>query len=324
MTWRDNTTRFLIFLVIILIVVICYGIIPITGGFFNRFKWNRFRNRFNFLRLKSLLDYRQYRQLGNENNLRIINSTSDIYRFTGNIESITDGNTLWVRGDDLTIPVSLEKTKCFLLPMHEGEEESEGEAPQQIRWNRVSTLSEGTKVFIGGQIRTEDNRLSFISSKEQPLMIIFYSCPDDELTGRIIRSARTRNEYWNSITPASLVIGALALISIAASFLGRPAFRLTVITSFVAVFIPILPVLPPGFLLTVLYRRLTWNARRLRVDWDLLHFDLLPDVPKSLEKKYAIRAYSLEALAWMIMLLGAAVNVVFIFLILFVFNIISF
>jgi len=274
------------------------------------------------LRLNPLLDYRLYRQIGNENGLRIEKSAGDFFRFIGNVESITDNDTLWVRGDDLTIPVSLEKTKCFLLPMHEGE--GEPQPPEQFRWNRVSTLSEGTKVFIGGLIKTQDNRLIFTSSKEQPLLIIFYSCPDDELTNRIIRASRTKNEYWNSITPASLVIGALILISIAASFLGRPAFRLTVIVSFVAVFVPVLPVLPPGFLFTVLYRRLTWNARRLRVERDLIHFDLMPGISKNLKKKYAIRAYTLETFAWIVMLLGAGINIVFIFLILFSFNIISF
>ena len=334
--------------------------------------------------MEPLLDYRRYRQIDGE---------GGVFRFTGEIESITDGNTLWVKGEDLTIPVSLEKTRCFLLPVTEGE--GVPEAPEQIRWNRVSTLTEGARVFIGGQIKTLNNRLSFCPAKEKPLMVLFYNCPDTELTGNIIRAARTRNEYWNSFTPISIAIGALALVYMAASFLGRPAFRLTVISALVAVFVPVLPVIPPGILFTVLYRRMTWQARKFRSYWDLVRlplchlpgypqqqsavidtgekygyvtlntlaeqeavpwllpenqkqgkksklyffgtlasgtgeeyplprrskdpfvsFGILPDDPARLALRYAIKAYTLEALAWLILLTGISVNVVFIIFIL--------
>jgi len=244
------------------------------------------------------------------------------FRFTGGIESITDGKTLWVRGEDLTIPVSLADTKCYLLPMHEGD--GFPDAPEQINWNQVSTLTEGAKVFIGGMTRSENSRLNFISTKENPLMVIFYSCSDDDLPPAVIRAAGTHNEYWNTITPISLVIGALALIYIAASYVERPAFRLTFISSFIAVFIPLLPVIPPGFLLTVIYRRLTWSARILRSDYDLARFGLLPDFTQKSARKFAIRAYSLEIFAWIIMLLGIFANIIFIYMILIFFKVISF
>jgi len=370
-------------------VAVWYGILPIAGGFYNRNKWRKFRNRFDELRLAPLLDYRRYRQIDTE---------GGVFRFTGGIESITDGHTLWVRGEDLTIPVSLEKTICYLLPVHDGE--GIPEAPEQIRWNRVSTITEGAKVFIGGQIKTRNNRLSFCPAKENPLMVIFYNCPDTELTGGIIRAARTRNEYWNSLTPISIVIGALALVYMAASFLGRPAFRLTVISALVAIFVPVLPVIPPGILFTVLYRRMTWHARNFRAYRDIarlplryllpeypqrqsavldsgeeygyvkldslpaqetvpwlipenqkqgkksklyffgalasragekyplpqrskdpfVSFGILPADPALLSCRYAIKAYIMEASAWFILLLGIAVNVVFI---IFIFQLLS-
>jgi len=253
-------------------VAVFYGILPISGAFLNRSKWRKFRNRFDILRLAPLLDYSRYRKLEGE---------GDVFRFTGGIESITDGQTLWVKGEDLTIPVSLEKTMCFLLPVHEGT--SLPEAPEQIRWNRVSTLTEGVKVYIGGQLQTQNGRLSFCSTKEQPLMVLFYNCPDTELTNAVIRAARTRNDYWHTLTPVSLVLGALALLYMAASFLGRPAYRLTVISALVAIFVPVLPVIPPGILFTVLYRRLTWHARNSRAYWDLAILPLrylLPEYPQ--------------------------------------------
>jgi hypothetical protein len=287
-----------------------------TGAFFRRYRWKRFRNRFNELRLSQSLDYRVYRQLPEE---------GGIFRFTGEIESITDGHTLWVKGDDLTIPVSLEKTRCFLLPLSEG---TEPEAPQMIRWKSVCTLSEGAKVFIGGQIKTQNNRLTFCSAKENPLMVIFYNCPDDDLPREIISGARTRNDYWNSLTPISIVIGALALIYIAASFHNRPAYHLTVITALVSIFIPVFPVLPPGLLLTVLYRRLAWNVRKIKVNWDIAYFGLLSrhtdDSKQSIMRRYAIRAFFLEVFTWLLLLSGVFLNMVFIFLLLIQFEVISF
>jgi len=259
-----------------------------------------------------------YRHLNKEKS----SCSNGIYRFSGNIESITDGHTLWVRGEDLTLPVSLEKTKCYLLPKHEGE--GEPDAPSQMSWNRISTLSEGVKVFVAGVIKDRNKRQSFCSTKENPLTVIFYSCLDEELTEDIIRAARTKGEYWNSLTPISIVTGALGLIFIAATYLGRPAYHLAVISALVAVFIPVYPVLPPGFLLTLIYRRVSQNARNMRISCDFALFNLIEGAEKEAAKRYAIRAYSLEALAWVLMLLGIGINIVFIFLILSLFQVVSF
>jgi len=269
------------------------------------------------------LDYRQYRQLSNE---------GGIFKFAGGIESITDGHTLWVRGDDLTIPVSLKydssvKTDCFLLPKQEGEVP---ESPEQINWNQISTLSEGAKVFIGGKVKMKNDRLSFCSTKEEPLMVIFYNCPDNDLPSVIISSARARHGYWNNLSPITTIIGALSLIYIAASLLNRPAFRLTVICAIISVFLPILPVLPPGLLFTTLYRRFSWNARKLRASKDLIHSGLLPVTDKmqttfeQSEKHYAVKAFFMELLAWVSLVFGILINIFFIFLLLFIFQVISF
>ena len=369
-----------------MIAAVFYGVIPISGGFYKRSKWRRFRNRFDELRLSPLLNYRQYRQLGND---------GGVFRFTGELESIT-GETLWVRGENLTIPVSLKKTKCFLLPIYEGETP---ETPEQIRWNRVSTITDGAKVFIGGQIKNQNDRLNFCSTKENPLMVIFYNCPDSELTSGIIRSARARNEYWNNFTMVSIAIGAISLIYTAVSLLDRPALRLNVIGALTAVFAPILQSFPPSYLFTILYRRMTWDARNLRAYWDLarlpmrflqpeqesgilstgekygfvkldslpdettsgtipflipedagkerkqpwyffgvldgtsslpqrskdpfVSFGILPTNPSLLVRRYAIRSYTLEVFAWLILLLGICVNIIFIFIILFLLGVIS-
>jgi hypothetical protein len=282
--WRNYTLRIADFLVIIALVVLWYGLVPIGGALISRYKWWQFRRRFDELRLRPLLDYRAYRRLSGE---------GGVFRFIGGFESVTDGRTLWIQGENLTIPVSLANARSWLLPMQEGSAFSrdaaspsgkgEGipesfdpgeEAPERIRWDRLSTITEGARVFVGGALAFQDERWCFVSTRETPLQVIFYDCPDAALTARTIRAGRNRNEYWNAVTPYSLVIGALCQIFMALSFLPRPAFRLTVITALIALFIPLYPLIPPGLLFTVLYRRLAWYARILRSYRDLARLPL--------------------------------------------------
>jgi hypothetical protein len=257
------------------IVVFFYGIAPVAGALFKRYKWHIFRRRFDELRLSPILDYQQYAQ----------KDDTGIFRFTGGFESITDGQTLWIRSENLTVPVSLENAETYLLPMQKGAPSPGGagipevfdpgeETPEKIRWERVTALAEGAKVFVGGPLVCGNGRRSFVSTKENPLMVIFYDGSDHSLTGRAIRAGRQRGEYWNGVTPYALAIGAIALIIIAGFFLFRPAYRITVITSIFALFIPLYPFIPPGLLFTVMYRRLAWRSRILRAYRDLARLPL--------------------------------------------------
>jgi hypothetical protein len=255
-------------------VILWYGLVPMTGALVKRYKWHIFRKRFDELRLSPMLDYGRYaRQQGDDS------GGHAVFRFVGGFESVTGGQTLWIRGDDLTVPVSLQNAETYLLPMQKGDGIPEifdpsDEAPEIIRWERVSAFTEGAKVYVGGLLVCQDGRWSFASTKEKRLMVIFYDGPDHSLTTRAIRAGRHRGEYWNAITPYSLVIGALCQIIIAVLFLSRPAFRLTVIVSLAALFVPLYPMIPPGLLFTVIYRRLAWRSRILRSYRDLARLPL--------------------------------------------------
>ena len=247
------------------------------GGMIKRYKWHIFRKRFDELRLSPILDYHHYcRQMPREPVSENRIQGAKTFRFVGGFESITDGQILWIRGEDLTISVSLKNAEMYLLPMQKSASLREtmaidpgDETPEKIRWERVSALTEGARVFVGGLLACQDGRWSFVSTKEHPLIVIFYDGPDHSLATQAIRAGRQRGEYWNTITPYALIIGALCQIIIAVLFLSRPAFRLTVIISIVALFIPFYPAIPPGLLFTVVYRRLTWRSRMLRAYRDL-------------------------------------------------------
>jgi hypothetical protein len=231
--------------------------------YYSRYKWKRLRKRFVDLSIAPILDYREYCRVEND---------GAAFRFTGEIESITDEHVLWLKGSDLTISVPLEKTTCFLLQKHD--KDGGFEALEQIKWNLVSTLTEVVRVYIGGHVNIRNNRLNFVSTKKMPLIVIFYNCPDTELTDSVIHAARGGNDYWNSFTPISLSLGAVSLIYIAASLSDRPAFYLVVVGAMLAVFVPVLPVIPPGLLLTFVYRRLSWHSRQFRAYRDFAHLPL--------------------------------------------------
>jgi hypothetical protein len=239
------------------------------GAFVSRRSWQVFRRRFDELRLRPFLDYAVYRQNG---------TGEGVYRFIGGVESLTDDHTLWIRDDNLTIPVALAGAQTYMLPMPEtGDPEvfdpGEGK-PERVRWDRVSTLTEGAKVFVGGSLVFRENRRIFVSTRDAPLLVIFYDGPDRSLTPRTIRAARDRNEYWNTLTPYAFILGIFSQLLIVLSFLSRPWFRQTVIAAFIALFTPLYPVIPPGVLCTVAYRHLWWRARLLRAYRDLVRLPL--------------------------------------------------
>jgi hypothetical protein len=274
--------------VIIALVALWCGLIPVAGAFWLRRSWRIFRRRFEDLCLQPVLDYAACQHTPPEGR---------VYRFTGGFESLTDtsaegegsppgGQTLWIRSDTLTVPISLKGAHTYVLPMPEGGEvlgpfDPGEESPERIRLDRISTLAEGAKVFVGGVLILREDRWTFVSTRENPLLVIFYDGPDSTLATRAIRAGRHRNEYWNRFTPYGFILNAFSQILIAASFLSRPAFRLTVIAAVIALFAPLLPLLPPGVLLTVLYRRLWWRARIFRAYRDLARQPLKYFPPES-------------------------------------------
>ena len=293
-----------------------------AGALAGRFRWRRFRRRFNNLRLRPILDYTGYRRQDADGA-----HEPAVFRFTGAFESVTDGQTLWIHGDNLTIPVSLENAETYLLPAQKNEDAGDAsspndEAPERIRWERVSALTVGAKVFIGGLLACRDGRWSFISTKENPLMVIFYDGPDQSLAALVARAGRNRGDYWNFITPYSIVLGIISLVVIASMFIYRPAFRLTVIVSCIALFVPLYPFIPPGLLCTFMYRRLFWLSRLQRIKSSLVlqppgslaDGEKMPD--RASAGQFTAMACILETLAWLVLLAGITINIVCICIIL--------
>ncbi|MDR1411238.1 MAG: hypothetical protein LBI91_03420 [Spirochaetaceae bacterium] len=269
-----------------------YGIVPIIGAFLVRRTWRYFRQRFEELRLRPLLDYSSYRHGGEGE-----------YRFIGGFESVTDGHTLWIKGAELTVPVALTGAQTYVLPMppdsdsggtaaglppggkgasprspagkavHESFDPGK-EAPQRIKWGQLTSLTEGARVFVGGALVLTNDRLAFASTKEKPLMVIFYDGPDRSLTVRTIRAGRQGNEYWNSLTPYAFALGAFSQLIMVLVYMQRPVFQLSVIAAFAAMLLPLFPLIPPGLVFTVVYRNLWWRGRVYRAYRDMVRLPL--------------------------------------------------
>jgi hypothetical protein len=234
----------------------------VAGAFISRRGWRLFRKRLDTLCLSPVLNYAAFCGDGG------------IFRFTGEFESLT-GGVLWVRNDNLTVSADLAGAHIYVLPVP-GDDffDPSREIPERIRMNRISTLAAGAKVFVGGLLSSQRQRRRFISTRENPLLVIFYDGPGRSLMTRAVRAGRHKNEYWNPVTPYALALGAFSYIIIVFTFLFRPAFQLTALAAFIAIFTPILPLLPPGMLLTMLYRRLWWQTRLLRASRDLASLPL--------------------------------------------------
>jgi hypothetical protein len=303
-------------------VIVCYGLLPFIGAVIRRYNWYDFRRRFDKLRFCPLLDYGNYwlRTGGGGEDAAL--AEAGVFRFSGGFESVTDGRTLWIRSEDITVPVSLQNAESYRLPVWKNEDPPDdydpGEIPPEIiRWEKISALTEGAKVFVGGSLKYLNGCRTFVSTKENPLIVIFYDCPDPALVPQMIQSGRQRNEYWNTVTPYALVIGALGLILTALLFRSRPAYSLTVMVSVTALFIPLYPIIPPGLLFTGIYRRLSRMSRVLRACGDLARLGASDNlqVPTTSEQnsggRFTVKAYLLETAAWVFLLAGIALNIFF-------------
>jgi hypothetical protein len=142
-------------------------------------------------------------------------------------------------------------------------------APRRLNWNRISALTTGAKVFIGGVLKTVNGRPTFISEKGLPLIVIFYECSERTLSAGVVRAGRYQNEYWNVVTPYSLIGGVFSLLWIAQLFFARPAYRAIVLSAITAIFGPIFPMLPPGLVFTIIYKELWLRSCMCRVFRDI-------------------------------------------------------
>ncbi|MHB9294450.1 hypothetical protein PilKf_00164 [Pillotina sp. SPG140] len=216
-----------------------------------RQQWRLFRRRFDDSRLCPILNYSH--------------APGNVFRFDGYLESFSEKHVIWIRNKTLTVPVSLENSQLYVFP------HGSDNPPQRIQRNDITTLTEYSNIFVCGQLSKRNRQNMFVSTKEYPLIIIFYEGNIRDLTVRVIQCGRYKTEYWNKITPYSLICGVFSNLFIGLVFLNRPAFSLTVTVAFIALWTPLFSFIPPGIIFTLLGQHCWHQARIFRSYRDIVY-----------------------------------------------------
>ncbi|MBN1412247.1 MAG: hypothetical protein JW969_15485 [Spirochaetales bacterium] len=263
--------------VILSVAFIFFLFIPGIGANIVRIRWKRFRNRLVESSLYPIVDY--------SNIAGPSAVVKGIFRFFGTLEAIQGENRIWLTNGDFSIACDLTDVVVYMLPeepLFENNnpekselEESFNEAePSSMRWDRISSIPEGTKMFISGVIHVKNGRGIFKSASKNPLLVVIYEGNKTGLLKRAISTGRQRNEYWNQFTWISLITG-ICILFLMSFFLFQKDISKTM--GFLTVSLSILPpsiFLPPGVFFFFLYRFFWKKARRLRAQRDLFMLPL--------------------------------------------------
>lgn len=235
-----------------------YVIIPGAGAFLVRRRWRRFREALLSSQGAPSLRYGVVPARGE----------STRYRFFGKLEAIQADHTIWVGDRTLSVMVNLEGVPVFVMPRtHLEDGAPSDETPRVFYWKELSALAEGTEVFVGGSLVDDRGSLRFERGPGGDPLVLIFDGPPEALFSRAMWAGRQRNEYWNHLTPISLIAGFVAELLWAVTLSGQS--RLQTVVALVMALIPLLPLFPPGVLGFYWYRRLWRRARRIRAHRDL-------------------------------------------------------
>jgi hypothetical protein len=261
----------IILLIILMVGVFFYLLIPGLGAVYVRRKWRYFR--------KKIITSRYYPLL-----TKIVFFTSklgDRYRFFGALEGIEEDEIVWLQGEGIRIPVNMADEEVYILPGHplaKGLEADFGN-PKRIPWSQLAQLAEGTQFFVFGELVQQGQRLVLGSGSNEPLFAVIYEGSTRDFVSWTITTGRQLNEYWNGITPFSLITGALLYLILTLTLINLSVQGFWISVTLLGALLPFLPLFPPGVGLYFIYRRLWRRAREFRAMRDLLALPLLYFLP---------------------------------------------
>ncbi|GHT48372.1 hypothetical protein FACS1894102_1270 [Spirochaetia bacterium] len=309
--------------IIFLVAFICFAIFPLLGEILRRRKWHNFRNIFKNFATIPYLDYSMLRSTDAE----------ILCKCNGGYDSITDDGILWIESAEnensghLSVPVSLKNASAYILHLGvntEAAKDSEyflnndAVGLEVVRFNKISTLTSGAKIFIAGQLCTMNGRKIFAAQKSDfrahlntrgtrerksdiPLIIIFYECPETLLANAVLTAGRKKSTYFNHLTPYSLTVGIFFMLSVIVNYLGRPAYHITVSGAIIAMFSPLFGTIPPGVIFTFLHRKAMKKANVIRLHKDLSRGN----------ECGGMKALVYEILSWFLLVCAVAINFMF-------------
>jgi hypothetical protein len=261
-------------IIIFLLAFVFYLLIPGLGAVTTLGKWRNFRKKLLGISMYPIADYEH---LSHERS-----GVLGTFRFFGRIESIHGQNKIWIRNESISVEADLTDVTLYFLPSQaseNGNAEHSGEIleksmPVSAKWKRISSLPEGTNVFIGGTLESEDGHGIFKSQAKDPLLVVIYDGDERTILKRAIWCGRQKNEYWNQFTLMSLITGFFSMLIYSYFLLRNPALRLPALLSLNVSLLPIALFMPPGVILYFLYRFFWKRSRILRGERDMLRLPL--------------------------------------------------
>ena len=256
-----------------LAAVFFYLFIPGLGAFFVRSHWRSFRKAVIAASSYPEITYRDLRARGCG-----AEESHGQYHFLGVLEAIQEDDVIWLRSEGVSLSADMKGQRVFLLPSQTvsgggGDDVSflSDETPRVVAWEKVRSLPEGIQVLLSGTLYISRGKGRFRSGKRGDLLALFYDGDNASLLNRAVWHGRQRNEYWNLFTGASLGAGFLAGMILSYFFLSPPINRMPAILSIIMSLVPLIPVLPPGLVFYVVYRRLWRKGRFMRAQRDILN-----------------------------------------------------
>ncbi len=254
------------------IAVLFYAALPAVGAIVARGRWRRFRT--------TVTTVSHYPTAGPGVMARDRSAPAGQYRFFGTLEAIQGNDRIWLTNGRFSVAADLRNVRVYLIPEIEqsgalslSRGGASAAALGSVPWNRIFSLPEGTPVFVGGALFSEEGRAVFRNNGRTRLLVVIHDCPRENVVLHAISGGRQRNEYINPVTLPSVAIGSLSLVLLALSLLALPE-RLVALVALTAGLAPLAPFLPPGFPLYFAYRAAWKRARMLRVQRDVVRLPL--------------------------------------------------
>jgi hypothetical protein len=244
--------------------IIFYFLIPIVGAFELRNRWRQFRERVAQISLAPLLHYGDLAMAEREGRV-----TVGCFRLFGIIEAIEGPDRVWVRGKSVSAIVDLSRAPLYVAAPGPAEAGS----IERLRWSSVSSLVEGTSIFVAGLLVIEHGRPVFVDAPDEGLIAVCHDVDEKKLVSRLIACGRAPNEYWNYPTIISLALGVATISGILLLF-RTSVFSTLRALIFLSGAIPILPFAPPGLAFFFAYHKFWRLALASRTSRDQLRLPL--------------------------------------------------
>lgn len=252
---------------VLLTATLFYAIIPGIGAFAVRSTWRRFRRKLVEASTRPMVSLDAVRSDVPRGEV-----AGDVFRFIGVLEGLQGDDHIWLRGRKLSVLVDMHDADIYLLPP--ADQDLTDEPPRHVKWQQMTSLTEGTRVFVAGRPVLSDGRVRIERTETDRVLVVVYDGDARTVLRRGIWSARQRNEYWNRFTPASLAAGLVALTTIGYVLIRSSADRFAALLALSFAASPLLPLLPPGVALFFVFRVLWHRGRLLRAYRDIIRLPL--------------------------------------------------